>query len=113
MSILEDLKMEYRTGGITQKLIFWNIGLFVFPLIVFSILKLTGVNVSFFDWRGYGEDVFSLSSNPADLLWKPWSIIVYAFLHADFFHIFFNMIMLYFSGRLFTTFFTQKQLLVV
>lgn len=110
MSIIDDLKMEYRTGGITQKLIFWNIGLFVFPLIIFSILKLSGVHVYAFDWTERGEDWFSLSSNPADLLWKPWSLILYAFLHQDFFHIFFNMIMLYFSGRLFTTFFTQKQL---
>jgi membrane associated rhomboid family serine protease len=110
MSILEDLKMEYRTGGVTQKLIFWNIGLFVFPLIIFSILKLTGVNVSALDWRSLRPDWLSLSSDPAYLLWKPWSLIVYAFLHADFFHIFFNMLMLYFAGRLFTTFFTQKQL---
>lgn len=105
-------------GGITQRLIFWNVGLFAIPLIVFSILRLSGVDVSAFDWRGdalgrYAGDWFSLSSNPADLLWKPWSIIGYAFLHSDFFHLFFNMIMLYFSGRLFLSFFTQKQLLGV
>lgn len=105
-------------GGITQRLIFWNVGLFAIPLIIFSILKLSGVDVSAFDWRGdafghYAGDWFSLSSNPADLLWKPWSIIGYAFLHGDFFHLFFNMIMLFFAGRLFLTFFTQKQLLGV
>jgi len=53
----------------------------------------------------------SLSSNPADLLWKPWSILSYSFFHSDFIHIFFNLIVLHFSGQLFLTFFTQKQLL--
>jgi len=110
MSILDDLKTEYRHGGIAQRLIFWNVGLFIIPLIIFSLLNIAGVDVSFFDWRTGGGDLFSLSANAADLLWKPWSLITYAFLHADFFHIFFNMIMLYFVGRLFLTFFTQKQM---
>jgi membrane associated rhomboid family serine protease len=111
MGIIDDLKREYRTGGITQRLIFWNIGLFIIPLIIFSLLDLAGVDMSFLDWRAGGGDWISLSPNAADLLWKPWSLITYAFLHADFLHIFFNMIMLYFVGRLFLTFFTQKQML--
>ena len=114
MSIIDDLKMEYRIGGITQKLIYWNIGLFA-PVIIFSICKLFGLDVSAFDWSGdyYKGDWFSLSSNFADLAWKPWSIILYAFLHSGFFHLLFNMLMLFFVGRLFLTFFTQKQLLGV
>lgn len=111
MSILDDLKMEYRIGGITQKLIFWNVGLFTIPLIVFSILALFNVNILFLRWDIAGvKDWLSLSSVPGDLLWKPWSLIGYAFLHADFWHLLFNMLMLVFAGRLFLTFFTQKQL---
>lgn len=110
MGILDDLKSEYRTGGVVQRLIFWNVGLFVVPLVVFSILSLSGINLMGIDWRYPGTDYVSLSSNPADLLWKPWSLFTYAFLHADFWHILFNMLMLFFSGRMFLTFFTQKQL---
>ncbi|MCO6148342.1 rhomboid family intramembrane serine protease [Flavobacterium sp. NRK1] len=114
MSIIDDLKMEYRIGGMTQKLIYWNIGLFA-PVIIFSICKLFGLNVAVLDWSGnyYTQDWFSLSSNITDLAWKPWSVVLYAFLHAGFFHLLFNMFMLFFAGRLFTTFFTQKQLLGV
>ncbi len=99
-------------GGVVQRLIFWNVGLFVVPMILFSILKLSGLDVSAFDWSGrmYTNDFFSLSSNPSDLFWKPWSLIGYAFLHNGFLHLFFNMIMLFFAGRVFLTFFTQKQL---
>ncbi|MNK62379.1 Rhomboid family protein [compost metagenome] len=111
MGIIDDLKMEYRVGGITQRLIFWNVGLFVIPMVVFSILSLFNIELPFLRWDLRGvSDWLSLSSNPADLLWKPWSLITYAFLHAGFLHLFFNMMVLYFSGRLFLTFFTQKQL---
>jgi len=103
--------MEYRVGGIVQRLIFWNVGLFAIPMVVFSILSLLNVDISFLRWDiPMATDWLSLSSNPADLLWKPWSIISYAFLHASFTHILFNMLMLFFAGRLFLTFFTQKQL---
>jgi len=111
MSIINDLKMEYRVGGIVQRLIFWNVGLFAIPMIVFSILSLLNVDISFLRWDNpISNDWFSLSTNPVNLLWKPWSIIGYAFLHASFTHILFNMLMLFFAGRLFLTFFTQKQL---
>lgn len=103
-SILDDLKLQYRIGGVANKLIYWNVGLFVIPFVVFSILDLFNIRIGF-------SDYISLASNPADLLWKPWSIITYAFFHAGPLHILFNMIMLNFAGRLFITFFTQKQLL--
>ncbi|QEE48090.1 rhomboid family intramembrane serine protease [Flavobacterium alkalisoli] len=111
MGILDDLKMEYRIGGITQRLIFWNVGLFAIPMVFFSVLSLFSVDLSFLRWDlASTNDWFSLSSNPEDLLWKPWSIISYMFLHAGIFHLLFNMMMLYFAGRLFLTFFTQKQM---
>lgn len=111
MGIIDDLKMEYRIGGITQKLIFWNVGLFAIPMIVFSVLALFRIEVPFLRWDlAHTTDWLSLSSNPADLLWKPWSLISYAFLHAGFLHLFFNMLMLVFAGRIFLTFFTQKQM---
>lgn len=103
-SILDDLKLQFRSGDIVTKLIFWNIALFAVPFIFFGILRLFNITVEFLEY-------VSLSSRPADLLWKPWSFISYAFFHAGIFHILFNLIMLNFAGRLFLTFFTQKQLM--
>lgn len=104
MNIIDDLKLQYRTGGIAQQLIFWNVGLFAFPAIIFGILSLFGVNV---DYLSY----VSLDSLPSSLAWKPWSILTYAVFHSGIFHLFFNMIVLHFATRLFTTYFNQKQLL--
>ncbi|MGH2666435.1 rhomboid family intramembrane serine protease [Flavobacterium sp.] len=104
MNILDDLKMQYKIGDMTTRLIFWNIILFAVPEVVFSLLKLFNFHISYHDYVG-------LTNNPADLLLKPWTIISYSFFHANFFHLLFNMLMLNFAGKLFTTFFTQKQLL--
>lgn len=104
MNILDDLKSQFRLGDITTKLIFWNIALFVIPFLVFGFLSLLAIRIDYIYF-------VSLSSNPADLLWKPWSLLTYAFFHVDFFHIVFNLIILNFVGRLFLTYFSQKQLL--
>ncbi len=55
---------------------------------------------------------FSLDTKIDALFTKPWSIITYGFLHADFLHILFNLIALYFIGNLFIQFFSQKQLFI-
>ena len=104
MNIIDDLKLQYKIGGIVTQLIFWNAALFVFPWLFFALLSLLGVNIDYLHY-------VSLSSNPALLLWKPWSLLSYAFFHSGIMHIVFNMIVLNFSGRLFMTFFTSKQLL--
>lgn len=104
MNILDDLKLQYKIGGMTTKLIFWNILLFAVPEIVFSILKLFLVSASYQQYIG-------LSNVAKDLLLQPWSIISYSFFHNGFFHILTNMLMLNFVGKQFTNYFTQKQLL--
>ncbi|TDE45928.1 rhomboid family intramembrane serine protease [Flavobacterium rhamnosiphilum] len=104
MNIIDDLKLQYKMGGIVTKLIFWNAALFVLPWLFFALLSLLGVNIDYIHY-------VSLSSNPAHLLWKPWSLLSYAFFHSGIMHIIFNMIVLNFSGRLFMTYFTAKQLL--
>lgn len=102
--IINDLKLQYKIGGVANKLIYWNVGLFAFPLVFFAILSMFSINIDF-------KNYISLASNPADLLWKPWSLLTYGFFHADFWHILFNMLVLNFSSRLFLTYFTPKQLL--
>lgn len=102
MSILEDIKVQYRTGGIVQKLIFWNIGLYLLSLVFFYNFSFG--NFNFPSW-------LALYSSFDDFVFSPWTLFSYMFLHAGFLHLLFNMMVLHFSGRLFETYFTQKQLL--
>ena len=103
MNIIDDLKLQYKVGGIVIKLIFWTVALFVIPWLIFSILSLVGITIDYMQY-------VSLSSNPALLIWKPWSLLTYAFFHTGIMHILFNLIVLNFAGRLFMTYFTGKQL---
>lgn len=104
MSIWEDVKMQYRLGGITQKIIYWNVALFAIPFAIKGILFLFQISFPFETW-------FALSSNPLELIWRPWSLLTYGFFHAGFFHLLFNLLVFHFAAQIFTTYFTQKQLL--
>ncbi len=100
--ILDDIKLQYKIGDITNKIIYWNVGLFLLSLPLF--FKFTEYRFDYPTW-------LALSSNPSEFLIFPWTFLTYAFLHSGFWHLFFNMVMLNFSGRLFLTFFSQKQFL--
>ncbi|NJO89021.1 MAG: rhomboid family intramembrane serine protease, partial [Chloroflexia bacterium] len=47
------------------------------------------------------------------LLYKPWTLITYMFLHYDFMHILFNMLWLFWFGQLFIQFIIPKRMLSV
>ena len=102
MSIIEDLKLQYKSGGIAQRLIYWNVACFLVSLLFFYQFK-----VGSFDFPTW----IALSSEPYNFITKPWTLLSYAFFHDGFWHLFFNMMVLNFSSTLFLTFFSQKQLL--
>ncbi len=102
MNIIDDIQLQYKIGGIANKMIYWNVGLFLLSIIFFYQFKTGG-----FDY----PDWLAVSSDPNILLYKPWTLLTYAFFHYGFLHLFFNMMVLNFSSRLFLTFFTQKQYL--
>ncbi|MBA4277127.1 rhomboid family intramembrane serine protease [Flavobacterium sp.] len=101
-SIIDDLKRQYKFGGMAQRLIYWNIACFLVSLVFFYQFR-----VGAFDFPNW----VALSSEPSIFITKPWTLLTYAFFHDGFGHIFFNMIVLNFSSTLFLTFFNQKQLL--
>ena len=104
MNVIDDLKLQYKMGGIVIRLIIWNIALFVIPFLVFSLLSLMGITIDYLQY-------VSLSSNPTVFITQPWTVLTYAFFHTGIMHVLFNLIVLNFAGRLFITYFTGKQLL--
>jgi membrane associated rhomboid family serine protease len=65
----------------------------------FWSFRLIAANVVMFLLTYVGRGLFSaLQFQPAHVLDRPWTIITYMFLHADFSHILFNMLGLYFFG---------------
>jgi len=102
MNILDDLKLQYRLGGIAMRVIYWNVACFLISLIFFWPGFTGGFNYP--SW-------LALSSDPQVFMFKPWTFLTYAFFHFDFWHLLFNMLVLNFASNLFLTFFTQKQYL--
>lgn len=102
MSILDDLKFQYKTGGIAQKLIFLNVALYIIALPLFYSFSYKAFVYP--SWLALSSSLDSFGLNP-------WTVFSYMFLHAGFLHLLFNMMVLHFAGRLFSTFFTQRQML--
>lgn len=104
MNIFQDLKNQYNNNGIVQKLIFWNIGVFLLTILFFYNFK-SGAFL-FPKW-------LVLYASFSETIIKPWTLVTYMFVHSGFIHLLFNMLMLHFVSRFFLTFFTEKQYLVV
>lgn len=105
MSFIKDIQARFKRGSIVEQLIYINIGMFLLTIIIGSFSGLfKGQGNFIYDW-------FSLSSSFDVFITRPWTIISYGFLHADFLHILFNCIVLFYFGKLFLDYFTAKQLL--
>lgn len=103
MPIFDDIKYNFKTGGLLTKLLYINLGVFIVSKLVFSIFNVVGIENL---WLRHLE----LPATLDKLIYQPWSLLSYMFLHLDFFHVLFNLLALYWFGNLFLRFFSQKQL---
>lgn len=107
-SIFEEIKQSFQSGGTLVKLIYINLGVFLVFNILRAILFLGGIDIGF--------SVSQYIAVPADLsnlISRPWTIITYMFFHEGFIHVLFNMLWLYWMGKIFLSFMSQRQLLGV
>jgi len=102
MSYLNDLKYKYSGFSIAEKIIFLNIILFVLPYFINTLLFLFNLNS-----KSYIE-LFLLSPELNDLIIRPWTIITYSFVHDGFFHLFWNMLLLYYISRMILNLFSPS-----
>lgn len=99
-----NLSYKFKTADVLTKLIVINAA-------VFLIVRLGAFFMSM--PPGWFSRWFVLSDDFETILIRPWSLISYGFLHFDFFHILFNMIWLYWFGRIVLNLFTGKRLLTL
>ena len=103
-SIIKNLYSKFKYGDIVIRLLYLNIG-------VFLIISLCGLICTLFNllpvrWVSY----LMFPASVERFVYQPWSIFSYMFVHVDVFHVLFNMIWLYWFGRLFLDFFSSKHL---
>jgi len=107
MELKDKLKYSLSVMGQLQKLIVINIIFFIIPLLLNTFLWLFELkDISILDYFVVEADIMSL-------IFKPWSLITYGFLHGSFSHLFWNMIMLFYFGNILVNYFGDKRLLNV
>ncbi|MEM9917456.1 MAG: rhomboid family intramembrane serine protease [Bacteroidota bacterium] len=96
-SLWEDVKREFSRGNMVTQLIILNVAFFV----VVNLFKLfSRLGTSSGEPFRQALEWFMISSDLGYLLTHPWTLITSMFLHEGFMHILFNMLFLYWFGRI-------------
>jgi membrane associated rhomboid family serine protease len=115
MNMVDEIKLSLRNGNMLYRLIFINVAIFVALGLIFVIMRLFTPGITLNALRGvYSDTVLKylmVPSIPGELLFRPWTVITYMFTHFNLWHILFNMLVLYWFGRIFMQYLTAKQLL--
>lgn len=104
MNILDNIKQTFKQGNSLTRLIYINLGVFV-------VLKMLQISLLLFNISG--DFILSYLAAPAhisQLAQRFWTPLSYMFLHEGFFHLLFNMLNLFWFGKIFLLFFSEKQL---
>jgi len=91
-----------KRRNVLDKLIILNVAIFIIIAALSVFQKLFGLD--FFNLNPY----VAVSSNIEFFLFHIWTLFTYMFIHYEIFHILFNMLMLYWFGKIFLTYFTPK-----
>ena len=104
MEIFNEIKTSFREGSVITRLIYVNLAVFLIFRMIYVVFFLAGKQYPLIEW-------FELPSGISMFLRQPWSLLTYMFLHFDFIHILFNLLVLYWFGRIFLDYYDQRQLL--
>lgn len=104
MNIFDNIKQSFQQGTSLIKLIYINLGVFI-------VLNLLGIILKLFNLPAdYLWFYLKVPSDLTQLMYHAWTVITYMFTHEGFMHIFFNMLCLFWFGKIFLMLFSEKQL---
>ena len=109
MGIFDDIKLTFRNGSNLTRLIYINIAVFI----LITIVAIIGFLLNNPEISGKALDLFSVPASLNALLVRPWTLITYMFIHKDIWHILFNMLWLYWFGRIFLEYLDERKLVAV
>jgi membrane associated rhomboid family serine protease len=115
-TIADDIKASFRNGTALIKLIYINLAVFVIVKLLYVFFFLLSSSQGMLQEKNllFNQNILTYLMLPADpikLFFRPWTLISYMFLHFDFLHILFNMLWLFWFGRIFLHYLTERQIL--
>jgi membrane associated rhomboid family serine protease len=99
-SILNDIRYQFQAGNTITRLIIVNCAVFLAIMLFKLVLVLMG---GFTPHQALFDEVMRFLFLSDDLVWDathPWTIVTHMFTHVGFFHLLFNMLVLYWFGRI-------------
>lgn len=102
--IISDLKNRFLAENIVGRFIYINIAVFILFAMIDVVATLFNIN----PLAAYLKMWLELPSAPADYIRQPWSLVTYMFLHGGLMHILWNMLALYWFGKIFLSFFSTR-----
>ena len=102
MSFIDNIKNELQKHNKLTILLVINI----------SVFFMINISISLFNTDIIVSNL-ALPLNLSEFILKPWTLFTYMFSHKDFGHIFYNMLLLYFTARTFLNFMSEKKLMYV
>lgn len=101
MNTWQGITNKYYSFSISEKIITINILCFFIPFIL---------NTFFFLFNFPIENLSSwieLSPRISNIMFRPWTLLTYSFFHSGISHLFWNMLILYYSGSIFLNLFKK------
>ena len=106
-SFVNDMKHNLRQSDTLQKLLIANVAVFLLINIVKGLMGLFMMKLeNYLDVTTW----FAVPASVEVLITRPWTLITYMFLHEDFLHILFNMLWLYWMGKILQEYLGSKKL---
>lgn len=108
-TLKDQLVYQWNYGGITVRLIAVNAIVYLAIQLITILARLLSPE-SISDVHELLHLLFALPTDLSAFIRSPWTLFTSIFSHFSFFHFLMNMLFLYFTGKLFETFFDRKRL---
>lgn len=111
-SIWNDVKREFNQGNMVTRIIIINIVIFI-AINIFKLILFFGNGGQLPELYDQVVHAFCMSSDWQFFLTHPWGLITSMFLHEGFWHILWNMLFLYWFGRIVGDFIGNQRILPI
>ena len=109
MAIIDEIRTSFKTGSTLTRIIYINLAVFIIVNLVEVFYFLLNRHTSYSAFLL----LFAVPADLGQLATRPWSLITYMFLHKNFLHILFNLLWLYWFGRVFLEYLDTRKLVGV